>query len=377
MESISIEPNWIRQIKQKAKQDFESLPVPQEREESWRYTDLRKFNVEFRASESSSVMIECDNDKAIAVDIATALHKYPELWKKYFSQLVIPKDKISAFHFANFSDGIFVYVPKDVQATVSAIFETANAHSIIVADDCAQLNYSEEFSGNTDTTLTDVTEIFAGENAHIQFNSLQNYGMNTQAFGTKAAMLQRNANIKSMFFSAGAKLYRLHNTTHFNGEGASAETISAFMSKGQQHTDITTNAFHNVPNTTNNILAKGVLLDESGAVYRGMIRIEKAAQKTNSYLSDHMLIVGEEAMANSIPSLQIETNDVKASHGSTKGYVGEEQMFYLMSRGMSREEAEQTIVQGFLVPLMLRMTNEQLRQKFAQAIGIAQEGVEE
>ncbi|MBI4170955.1 MAG: Fe-S cluster assembly protein SufD [Candidatus Aenigmarchaeota archaeon] len=377
MEMLQANAKWLAAIREKAKKDFDSFPFPQERDEAWRYTDMRKLKIDFRPSDTSSVALGCDNDNIIAADLATALQKYPDLWKKYFGQLAKPMDKIISFHLAHFSDGIFVYVPKNMQATVSAVFESANAHNIIAVEEGASLNYSEELVGDTDAVMTDATEVFAGEDAQITFNSLQSYGLNTNAFSAKAAALQRNAGMKWMLFSAGARFHRLDATTYFNGEGASAETISAFLSKGQQHTDITTNAFHNVPHTTNNILAKGVLLDKSTAVYRGLIRIEKPAQKTNSYLSDHMLMVGDEALANSIPSLQIGANDVKASHGSTKGYVDEEQLFYLESRGLERQEAEQLIVQGFLVPAIMKMNNIQLREKFAQAIGIAQEGDDE
>ncbi len=370
MEMLQTNAKWLAEIREKAKKDFESLPLPQEREEAWRYTNLRKMGIDFKSSDASSVMIECDNDKAIAVDFATAVQKHPDMMKKYFGRLVKGNDKISAFHFANFSDGVFICVPKNERAVVSVVFETANAHNIIVTEEGASLDYSEQLTGDTITTPTDATEIFANENSAVSFSSLQNFGLNTNAFSVKNAQVERNASVKWTFLSAGGKLYRLHASTEFAGEGANAETICASLSRENQHIDITTNAYHKVPHTANNILAKSVLLDSSTAVYRGHIKIDPGAQQTNSYLSDHMLMVGEKALANSIPSLDIQANDVKASHGSTTGQIDEEQLFYLESRGLPREEAEKLIIQGFLLPVLARITNAEMRKSFAQSIGV-------
>ncbi len=370
MEMLQTNAKWLAEIREKARKDFESFPLPQEREEAWRYTNLKGMNIDFKPGDASSVMIECDNDRAIAVDFATAVQKYPDMVKKHFGRLVQSSDKISAFHFANFSDGVFICVPKEERAAVSVVFETANAHNIIVTEEGAELDYSEHFIGDTDTTPTDVTEIFAHENSAVSFSSLQGFGRNTNAFSIKNAQAGRNASVKWTFLSAGGKFYRLRASTEFAGEGANAETICASLSRESQHMDITTNAHHKAPHTANNILAKSVLLGDSTAVYRGHIKIDPAAQQTNSYLSDHMLMAGDKALANSIPSLDIQANDVKASHGSTTGQIDEEQLFYLESRGLPREEAERLIIQGFLLPVLARITNAEMRQSFARTIGV-------
>ena len=373
METMQTNPKWLAEMREKARKDFESFQLPQEREEAWRYTDLRKFGIDFSPSDSSSVMIECDNDNVIAMDIASALQRHPGLVEKHFGRLARGADKISAFHLASFSDGIFVYVPAGEKASVSAAFESPNAHSIIVLGEGSSLGYSEELAGESKATLADATEIFAGENASLDFASLQNYGHGTAAFSIKAAELQRNSSIRWTFFSSGARFYRLTASAHFRGEGASSDAAAAFLGRGSQHTDITTDAFHDVPHTQNKMLARGVLLDSSAGVYRGLIKIGRQASQTNSYLSDHMLMVGENALAHSIPGLQIDTNDVKASHGSTKGQIDEEQLFYLMSRGIPRQEAEQLIVQGFLTPVIVRFSSAELRVKIMEIIGAGDE----
>ncbi|MBI2130155.1 SufD family Fe-S cluster assembly protein [Candidatus Woesearchaeota archaeon] len=151
--------------------------------------------------------------------------------------------------------------------------------------------------------------------------------------------------------------------TLFNGEGSQSENLGVFVGRSREHIDITTNVYHNTAHTTNNIMVDGILKDSSSSVYRGLIRIEKAGQQTNSYLSNHILKIGEKSLGNSIPALEIEANDVKASHGATVGQVSEEHLFYLMSRGLTREDAENMIVQGFLEPIISKIPSEELREK--------------
>jgi Fe-S cluster assembly protein SufD len=364
-----MEPNWLTELRKKSCSEFARLALPSERDEAWRYTDLSPMNMKMQASDGSSVTIESSNDNIIAQNFAAALENHSDFMEKHFSKLFGANDKINAFHFSSFSDGIFVFVPKNEEGHVTVSFEDCNAHSIIVLEEGAKLTYSEELLGKSDALLTDGTEIFAGENSELTFNSIQDLGKDTKAFSIKAAELKRNANLDWNFFSMGSRFYRLHSSIFFTGEGSNARTSSAFLVKDEQHMDITTNAFHRVPNTTSNMLAKGVLLSKSKAVYRGKIRIDPGAQKTNSYLSDHMLIVGSEAIANSIPGLEIEANDVKASHGSTKGQINEEQLFYLESRGIPRKKAENLIISGFLMPIVNKLQNDAIKNKIKMALG--------
>lgn len=367
---------WIRELRKKAKMNFDSMQLPKEREEAWRYTDLNKLSLSFQSSDTSSVSIECDNDKVTATNLAVAMQGHDDIndiIKDHLGKLLGKHDdKITAFHLANFSDGVFIHVPKNEKAEVSAIFEDSSVHNIIIVEEGAQLIYSEDFVGSFSGMLTDVSEVFVKENSQAEFNSLQDYGTQTKAFSIKNAQLGKNATLNWTFGAFGSAFHRLHSSTFFQGEGANAETLAASLSRGSQHIDITTNAHHEVPHTSNNILAKGVLLDESTSVYRGLIRIDPGAQQTNSYLSDKMLMVGEKALANSIPSLQIEANDVKASHGSTTGQIDEGELFYLMSRGLTRSEAEHLIVQGFFAPVFERIKNEELKKKFEEALSSAE-----
>ena len=175
--------------------------------------------------------------------------------------------------------------------------------------------------------------------------------------------MERNSAISWVSGCFGGKLNRLVIDTIFSGQGSQANNLGIFLGKGKEHIDFTTNMHHNTENTTNDVLVDGMLRDESSSVYRGLIKIPKEGQKTNSYLANHILKLGEKTLANSIPSLKIDANDVKASHGATVGQIDEEHLFYLMSRGLSRDEAERLIIEGFFEPVIQKIPLEELRER--------------
>ena len=211
-------------------------------------------------------------------------------------------------------------------------------------------------------------EIFAGENSVVNIVSVQKCGSDAKIFSFKEAVLSKDATVNMIFGSFGGSFHRLKSGTLLCGEGSNSEVLCGFKSSGKQHIDFTVNCNHAVPHTRNNIFAKGTVTDNSTSVFRGMIKVEKDAQQTDSYLSDHTLILSDKALANSIPSLQIEANDVKASHGATVGQIDEEQLFYLMTRGLSREQSEHLIVSGFFEPLIDRIVDKEHREIFRNAI---------
>jgi len=181
-------------------------------------------------------------------------------------------------------------------------------------------------------------------------------------------VLARDARFSWNIGCFGGKLSRVRQDTIFRGEGSGSETVGVFFGTSGQHIDITTNAHHTVAGTTNRILAKGVMAGNGTSVYRGMIRIEKAAQKTDSYLANNILLLSEKALANSIPGLKIDANDVKASHGATVGQIDEEQVFYLMARGLPRKEAEMLIVKGFFDPAISKIRDEGMRERYFESV---------
>ena len=358
------EPNWLAEIRNKAQEEFLRLPFPQEREEEWRYSNIGKIKIDFKSGDSE-VMIDGDDEGIVFTDMISATRTHTDMVKKHLGKALKINDKFSAFHYANIANGIFVFVPDNKTARLSSKI-TGGGHTIIITGKNSKLEYIEEYTGSG--FMTDVVEIFVGENSKVSFASVQNCDSDAIIFSFKEAILDRNSIANFAFGSFGSAFHRVKSNTTLAGEGASSETLCMFRGNKKQYTDFTVNSHHLVPHTNNNILSKGTVMDEASSIFRGLIRIEKGAQQTDSYLADHTLILSETAKSDSIPSLQIEANDVKASHGATVGQIDEEQLFYLMCRGLSREEAEQIIVDGFFEPIIDKINDKIFQEKFRTSV---------
>lgn len=366
MQTIMQEPDWLAALRNEASAKFSQLPLPQEREEDWRYTDLRRTQLSFRAGDSEIAMDDSGlAEGVIFTDLISAIQKYPDIVRKHLGSAAKITDKFSAFHYANLANGIFIVVPDGKSARLSSRI-VGGGHTIIVIGKHARLDYIEEHAGTG--FVTDAAEIFADEGSKVNFASVQNCSSDAVVFSFEEAVVKKDANVNIILGAFGSAFHRVKSKTMLIGEGAASETLCAFKGAGKQHVDFTVNSHHMVPHTRNNVLAKGTVADKATSVFRGLIRIEKEAQQTDSYLADHTLLLSDTALANSIPSLQIESNDVKASHGATVGQIDEEQLFYLMARGLSREQAEQLIVGGFFEHLINKMADKQFQEIFRAAI---------
>jgi Fe-S cluster assembly protein SufD len=369
--------------KQEALDIFNSIPMPKEKDEDWRYTEIGKLkleNFEFHnsktkitATKSSEELIE---KGIILTDINTAFEEYPEIAQQYFFKSAkVDKDKFIALSASHFTNGIFLYVPKnmEIDEPIRANFDgNGILYNMIIVEPNSKLDFIEEYS-NKETGEEQlnccVTEVFANQNSKVNFHHINNWPKETYNFTNIIGSVERDASINWVSGCFGGKINKLRIDTLFNGAGSQCNNVGVFLGKGKEHIDFTTNMYHNVENTTNEVLVDGILKDESSSVYRGLIRIDKQAQKTWSYLQNHILKLGEKTLANSIPSLKIDANDVKASHGATVGQINEEHMFYLMARGLSRAEAERLIVEGFFEPVIQKIPSEELREKIREMVG--------
>ena len=385
MELAGCRSSFADEKKKLALDTFKSIPVPKEKDDDWRYTQIEKLKLEnFEPFESKTriAATKLSEDLAekgvILTDINTAFEKYPEIVKKYFFMSTkIDKDKFAALNAAHFNNGIFLYVPKNIELDepirVNFDFDEKNSiiHNMIIVEPNSKIDFIEEYSNkeiSQEQLNACVTEVFANQNSKINFYHLNTWTKNVNNFTNIVGTIERDASINWISGCFGGKLNRLKIDTIFDGQGSQCNNIGVFLGKGKEHIDFTTNMHHNTENTINNVLVDGILKDESTSVYRGLIKIEKTAQKTNSYLENHILKLGDKTLANSIPSLKIEANDVKASHGATVGQIDEEHMFYLMARGLSREEAERMIVEGFFEPVIQKIPSEELKEKIREMV---------
>ncbi len=372
------EPGWLNKMRIEGMEAYSSTPLPTQFDEGYRYTSLDGFNegmIEHREKAEIELKGKVE-DGVIFMPLEKALAKHEELIKKYILRGSEAKDKFVSLNTALWDSGVFLYVPENVavKEPLSAAFSigaSSFTHTLIIIENGASVNYCEEFSSaeaKREIMNSGVAEVYVGNNAECTFSSFQSLAKNVWDFSYKYCVLARDARFSWNIGCFGGKLSRVRQDTIFRGEGSGSETVGVFFGTSGQHIDITTNAHHTVAGTTNRILAKGVMAGNGTSVYRGMIRIEKAAQKTDSYLANNILLLSEKALANSIPGLKIDANDVKASHGATVGQIDEEQVFYLMARGLPRKEAEMLIVKGFFDPAISKIRDEGMRERYFESV---------
>ena len=306
----------------------------------------------------------------IIESINDALKNHEELIKNLFTNNINPtEDKFLALECSVFNSGIFVYVPKglELSSPITIINTLANdgassvARNIFFADANSKVSiiqelYSPNTNGNTQQAYFELLETYLASNTELEMITLQAMGNESVHFSNRKAFLEKDARIKWYLGAFGTNLSRYKVDSVLRGAGASAEHIEIIFGNKNQTFDVTANTIHVGPNSKGRVLAKSVLKDTAKSVFKGMIKIGKNAKASESYLAGHAILLGKGAKSDSIPGLEIETNEVKATHSASVAQMDEEQMFYLMSRGYSKEGARKVIIDGFLEPLARRMS---------------------
>lgn len=318
----------------------------------------------------------------ILTSLENAVQEYPDLVQQHFMTSCVPveSDKYTALHAAFWSGGIFLYVPKGVEIenpilTQVLLDEAGSAnftHTLIIADEMSSVRFVQELNsadeGEQASLLHSVSEVYAKSAAHVEFSNLQDLGPNVWHISHKNAVHEKDGSTTWVLADLGSKAMLSHIGVDLLGDGTAGELVGVFFTDHNQRYAIKTLSHHNALNTNAETLVHGVLTDESRVEFDGMIRIEPGAQYTASFLSDHTLLLSNECRAESIPGLEIGANEVSASHGATTGKIDEEQLFYLMVRGIPKAEAERIIVQGFFEPVLQRIPLENLRIRLRRSI---------
>src|SRR5436190_3819477 len=325
---------------------------------------------------------ELKRQGVILTDLDTAVREYPELVQQYFMTTCVPVNstKYTALHAAFWSGGVFLYIPKGVeiedpiltQIWIDAPASATFAHTLIIADEQSSVRYVEEhnsaFESDQPSLLDGVVEVYVKDAAHVEFSNMQDLGQNVWTITNKNAVHEKDGSTTWVLADLGSKVMLSDIGVGLSGNGSAGELVGVFFTDHDQRYSINTLSNHAAIATNAETLVKGVLTDESRVEFIGMIRVQPKAQQTASFLSDHTLLLSQKCRAESIPSLEIGANEVSASHGATTGKIDEEQLFYLMVRGIPREEAERIIVQGFFEPVLQRIPLENLRTRLRRSI---------
>src|SRR3989449_3597937 len=297
------------------------------------------------------------------LDTDTALREHPDILKKYFGKVIPPEDnKFAALNSAVWSGGSFIYVPKGVKVDLplQAYFRI-NAkdmgqfeRTLIIVDEGASVHYVEGCTAPTyasDSLHSAVVEIIVKRGAYCRYTTIQNWSNNVYNLVTKRAMAYGNARMEWVDANLGSKLTMKYPSVYLMEPGAHAEILSiAFAGKGQ-HQDAGGKAVHAAPNTTSSVVSKSISKDGGRAGYRGLIKVAKGAKGCKSTVRCDALLLDEHSRSDTYPYMEIEEDQVTIGHEATVSKIGDEQIFYLMSRGIPEAEASAMIVNGFIEPI--------------------------
>ena len=384
------EPGWLADRRLQAFDIFEKLDLPDPKGEEWRYTDVRRFDLSRfatpeRRSEPIEVPTELSSKGIVIADLVTALRDHEDLVKEhFFTEVPVDEHKFTALHAAFYSDAVFVYVPPSVEAEVPfgllrgvAPGGSTFPHTTIVVDRNASLTFVDRFEAPeaTDESIcSSVVEVEARAGATVNYISLQVWGRNVHHFQTQRFTGHRDSTVRSLAVNVGSRFARTQVESVLSGAGSFSEMLGLYFADEDQHFAQRTLQSHNAPNTTSDLLYKGALKERSRSEYSGLIKVLKDAQGTDAYQANRNLILSEDAMARSIPQLEIEANEVRCTHGATVSPVEEEHLFYLMSRGIDRITAQKLIVFGFFGDVLDRIRVPSVRDRLADAIARKVEG---
>jgi Fe-S cluster assembly protein SufD len=410
------DPPWLVERRREAFAQFRAFAWPSPRDEEWRRTDIRGLKLdqfappcpgevtgEARAafdplwqnlSAHYGTGIEHVNGRAVRVadlgrlggaiflHLDAAVREQPEILKRWLlTEAVAPSDDIfSALHAAFWSGGTLLYVPRGVkvEAPLFSLVGLAHegavdvGHTLIVLEEGAEATLVRETAaagrGQAPGLHVGALEVIQQQGSRLRLVNIQNWDAATWHFSRERAVVGRDAALQWTVGGLGSRLAKVNQEVALVGEGARAQVNGVMFTTGGQHLAYFTRQDHAAPHTTSDLLYKGGLKDRSRVVWRGMIRVEKDAQRTDAYQKNDSLILSETARSDSIPGLEIEANDVRCTHGATAGRVDEDMIFYLQARGIPRETAIRLIVEGFFAGVYDRITLEPVQETLRQAV---------
>jgi Fe-S cluster assembly protein SufB len=317
-----------------------------------------------------SIQEHLESQGVIFKSIENGLREHPELFREYFGTIIpIEDNKYAALNSAVWSGGSFVYVPPGVKVEMpmQAYFRVNQAdqgqfeRTLIIIDEGAEAHYVEGCTApiyTTDSFHSGVIEIVVKKNARFRYTTIQNWSNNMYNLVTQRSIVHENATMEWVDANLGSKITMKYPSCYLVGEGAHGEILSlAFASEGQ-HQDTGGKAIHVAPNTSSKITSKSISKNSGRASYRGLLKVHEVAENSRSNVVCDALLLDETSRSDTYPYIEIDAQDVSIGHEASVSRVGEEQLFYLMSRGMTEEEATSMVVSGFIEPLVKELPME-------------------
>jgi Fe-S cluster assembly protein SufB len=351
--------NW-EDLPDEIRDTFEQLGIPEAEREA-----LSGVGAQYESEIVYQNMQEQWEEKGVIFcDMDRAVQEHEEIVKEHFmTECVPPSDnKFAALHGAVWSGGSFVYVPEDVtvEMPVQAYFRMNSEgmgqfeHTLIIAEEGSEVHYIEGCSAPqyaTHSLHSGGVEVFVGEDAHVQYSTVQNWSKNTYNLNTKRALAEKGATMEWVSGSMGSKATMLYPSTILRGRGATDNHITiAFAGEGQ-NIDTGAKVYHNAPDTKSTIESKSISKDGGRTNYRGLVHIADGARNASTSVECDALMFDNESTSDTMPYMEIEESRVDVAHEATVGKIGDEDVFYLQSRGLDDDDAKQMIVAGFIEPI--------------------------
>ncbi|HHY71795.1 MAG TPA: Fe-S cluster assembly protein SufD [Bacillus bacterium] len=406
------EPEWLKNLRIEALQKVNELPLPKADKtkiDNWNFTNfnhgikkdavqsLEQLPNEIKAlvnvdAKNQNLLIqrngslaytaiseELSNQGVIFTDIVTAATTHSELLRKYFMTKAVTVDehKLTALHAALLNGGTFIYVPKNVEVKepLQVIYwqdeETALFnHVIVVAEDSSSVTYIENYlSFSTKENVANIiAEVIAGANTKVHYGAVDNFASGMTAYVNRRGVVGKDGRIEWALGQMNDGNTVSENITNLKGDGSFADSKTVTVCRGDQKQNITTKIIHFGKYSEGNILNHGVVRDEATNIFNGIGKIEHGATKSNAEQTSRVLMLSEQARGDANPILLIDEDDVMAGHAASVGRVDPIQLYYLMSRGIEKREAERLIIHGFLKPVVNELAIENVKNQLVEVI---------
>jgi Fe-S cluster assembly protein SufD len=408
------DPQWLREARLAAWEIYENTPMPH-LEEEWRRTNYRSIrwqeadvrvvangatseavpqkNLEpLIGDQQGGLLVIVDgkvvhqeiadsltNQGVIFTDLATAVQEHGDLVEKHMHSAVdASQGKFAALNAALWSYGVFVYVPRNKVAELPlhiVVYNTKDGatlgHNLIVVDENAQGTVQIDYAsadGSQHSAAFSTTELIVGDAGNLRYVSLQEWNRETYEFSHQRGLVGRDANLDWVLGNMGSRLTKAFIEVDITGKGSNARVSGFFFADKNQFFDLDTQQNHNAPLTTSDLLFKGAAKDTARTLWQGMIKSLPQMQKIDGYQVCRNMLLSDDARMDSIPGLEIEADDVACSHAATFGTLEEQPIYYLMSRGITRPQAELMLIEGFFDELLQRIPFERVQERLMAEI---------
>ncbi|MFC7177247.1 Fe-S cluster assembly protein SufD [Halosegnis marinus] len=375
------EPDWLLETRLDALAALSDLDFPDVIQTPGRkWTDLEDLDYEslvdpLNAAESKD---QVGPEGVEVLSFSEAVEQHGDLLEERFGSVVDPKTNyLTALSTALFSTGTVVYVPEKVDAEDVKVRTTMNSRSLfnytlVVAEESASVTLLErQDTGDAvdgSRYYSGVVEIVAGENAYVQYGSLQDLDQETYNYQIKEGRAGTYGQVDFIDCNVGSRLSKSTVETHLDGDSSETKIVGAFYGHDDQHFDIDARVWHRAENTTADLVTRGVIDDHARSVYEGVQDVGRDAWNTSSYQRENTLMLSDESEADASPKLIINNHDTEASHSATVGQVDAEDMFYMTSRAVPERRARNMLVEGFYVPVLEEIEVDELREDFESVV---------